>query len=337
MLPKRLVFCGGGTRCLVFLQALVELEKRGNLTKVHEYWGTSAGAMIATLFALSKSSTTVKQLMFSANYKNFRDVDISNIFGIQTSWGIDDGKLLVSEIEKLVDTIQPGNKSKCLRDISGLNIVISDLTLRKTIVCNSNTFPDLRVVDAIRASMSLPIFFKPYIHTNGHIWVDGAIRANFPWHVLPDDKARSESLGFTFDKSIHKQPPKTFMEYLYSMIRFDEPNTIQILKKKWVQNILWFRQPPYPSWFVRLQSDDFKMVEQIGTDAVQDWLKHQAPYSKSLKSHPLSVHRCIHQSSCRQDHTNELLDSHEPCHEPDRGFSQPQCAYKPPSFRRWSV
>ena len=83
MLPKRIVFCGGGTRCLVFLQGLVDLEKKGILRNVNEYWGTSAGAMIASLYALTKSANRVKEIMFAADYKKFRDIDVTNLLGIQ--------------------------------------------------------------------------------------------------------------------------------------------------------------------------------------------------------------------------------------------------------------
>jgi patatin-like phospholipase/acyl hydrolase len=64
-LPSRLVFCGGGTRCLVFLQTLVELENQNRLVNVKEYWGTSAGALLAALLAITKSAQSVKKIMFT--------------------------------------------------------------------------------------------------------------------------------------------------------------------------------------------------------------------------------------------------------------------------------
>ena len=339
MLPKRLVFCGGGTRCLVFLQALIELEKKGQLANVEEYWGTSAGAVIATVFALTKSAKTVKQFMFSADYKNYRDIDISNLFGIQSTWGLDDGKLLVKEMEQAFEKIQPGSKSKCLSDVKGLNIIVSDITERETIVCNSETFPNLRIIDAIRASMSLPIFFKPYIHKeSGHIWVDGAIRANFPWHLLPDDKARSESLGFAFEKSSMYKPPKSFMEYLFSLHNFDEPKRFFELRDKWSKNIIFFKLPPYPSWFIRLKPEDFQLIDSISQDGFIHWTTLQASSSTMLQNPLTSDSR-----SCNplpSSHLNPIIESsghHEPSHATVQGSSLRQSFYILPPSRRWSV
>lgn len=279
MLPKRLVFCGGGTRCLVFLQGLIELEKKGTFKRVNEYWGTSAGAMVASLYAFTKSSQTVKDIMFNTNYQKFRDIDISNVFGIQTSWGLDDGQSLIQEIEYIFESIGKGNKDKLLSDMPELNIVVSDVTIRETVVCNSQTFPSLRVVDALRASMSLPVFFRPFRHPEtGHLWVDGAIKANFPWHCLPNDTARSEALGFAFEKSSYYTTPKTLMEYIFSMIHFDEPKKTKVLKSEWSSNIIWFVLPPFPSWFIRLQKEDFDLIEKLGREGAEKWLT----YSNSL-------------------------------------------------------
>lgn len=283
MLPKRLVFCGGGTRCLVFLQGLVNLETKGVLRDVNEYWGTSAGAMIASLYAFTKSPKQIKDIMFHADYQRFRDIDISNLIGMQQTWGLDDGKSLVQEIERVFDTLQPGGKEKCLKDMPELNIVVSDITVRETVVCNSKTFPNLRIVDALRASMSLPVFFTPYKHPeSGHMWIDGAIRANFPWHCLPNDEARSEALGFTFEKPFLYKTPKTFMEYIFSMIHFDEPKKISSMKEKW-PNIIWFQLPPYPSWFMRFQPEDFALVERLGKEGIEQW-------SKSTRRFPQTLH-----------------------------------------------
>lgn len=284
---KRLVFCGGGTRCLVFLQSLLELEKANYLHNVHEYWGTSAGALVASMMALTKSTSKTKDILFSTEFMRFRDVDISNLLGIQSSWGLDDGTSLVRELERIFELVEPGSKSKRMIDISGLHIVCADMTIHETIVCNSKTFPTMRVVDAVRASMSLPIMFRPYIHPeSGHLWVDGAVRENFPWNVLPSDTERAESLGFAFEKS-WLGGPKTFSEYMFSMLHFDEPKKMRKQKQEWPNNILWYKPPPFPPWFIRLQTEDFELMDSIGSKVAKDWITSHA-LSKTSEIPPRS-------------------------------------------------
>jgi len=79
MIPKRLVFTGGGTRCLVFVDALCVLEDAGVLTRVESYWGTSAGALVATLLALSGSAKTLRDCMYNTDFVKFRDIDVNNL------------------------------------------------------------------------------------------------------------------------------------------------------------------------------------------------------------------------------------------------------------------
>ena len=343
MYPKRLVFCGGGTRCLVFIQTLVELEHRNMLTNVREYWGTSAGALLASLYALSKSAKPLKELMFSANYMKFRDIDVTNILTINSSWGLDDGKSLVSEIERMFESMEVGSKTKRMGDVPGLNIIVSDLNIHTTIVCNKETFPNLRVVDAIRASMSLPIYFRPFVNPeNGHYWIDGAVRANFPWDLLPDDAARSEALGFNFEKSL-VGGPKKLSEYIFSMIHFDEPKKIIELRKNWGNNIIWYPSPPYPAWFVCLKKEDYALIESLGRSAFEIWnaSKREAETSPFLKTTEIPTASSAHHTvlpSSPMHHISETSDiPKSPCLLLQQHPSSPQTQNISLASRRWSV
>ncbi len=338
-LPQRLVFTGGGTRCLVFVSALAELAASGTLRDVKEYWGTSAGAMLAALLALSnKDIEKVKAVLWSADYSKFRDVDVANVFGIMEKWGLDDGASLTGELTRLLESVQAGGSRLLMRDLSGLHVVVSDLHAHETVVVNVVTYPDLRIVDVIRASMSLPIFFRPYVCPfNGHMWVDGAVRANFPWNVLPDDDARRSALGFSFEKT-WELGPRTFQEYIFSMIHFDEPKKIQVYKQVWGPQIMWFPTPPFPAWFVRFKADDLRLVETIGKQGYAAW-KSRAdsahPPGKSGNPTP-SAPRCTPLPSCPADRTTGLSGILQACPEPSRDSSPPQLLRRSPTFRRWS-
>lgn len=341
LFPKRLVFCGGGTRCLVFLQTLVDLESRTVLKNVNEYWGTSAGALLASLMAMNSSATRVMNLMYGTNFERFRDIDVANIFGITSTWGFDDGKSLTREIEGLFEKVEVGAKDKCLRDIPSLNIVVADLNLHETVVVNKLTFPNMRVVDAVRASMSLPIFFKPYVNPeNGHYWVDGAIRAHFPWDMLPHDTARSEALGFAFEKT-WTGGPRTFTEYLFSMIHFDEPKKVSALKSDWNMNIIWYPAPPYPAWYMKLQDSDFLLINKLGREGTDYIIKLWAAPSSSRPERPVllppSVRPDIPLSACLPDRTDVSSGTPKPSPTPSPAPSPPQLPTIQHVSRRWSV
>jgi len=344
MLPKRLVFTGGGTRCLVFVEALIVLESAGVLERVDEYWGSSAGAFIATLLALADSIPDVRKCMYATDYVKFRDIDVNNLLNINKSWGLDNGDSLVDELTRIIDLVRPGASSYLMSDIPGLTIVISDLSTHEIILCSAETYPSLPVIEAIRASMSLPLFFRPYIHKeSGHIWVDGAVGANFPWGLLSNDADRYESLGFTFEHGSVKTPT-TISEYVFSMIHFEGPKKRKYLKEKFPKNIVWFPNLPFPAWFMRLQPADFEMIESIGVKAAHDWLtltyaqRSCSPYPQGKNgSSPSYEDRCNPSLSCPPHHIGQTLGNQKSSNpEPPRDSSQPQSHYIQPSYRRWS-
>lgn len=337
MLPKHLVFCGGGTRCLVFLQTLVELESRGVLRDVVHYWGTSAGALLASLLAISKSAVSVKKAMFSADYVKFRDIDVTNLLTITTSWGMDSGISLITELERIFESLCAGSSKSTLSNYPGLNIAVADLTTHSTIICNSNNYPNLLLIDAVRASMSLPIYFRPFEY-NGHYWVDGGVRANFPWDHLPSDKDRREALGFMIEKGwIHG--PKNFSEYLFSIIHFDEPKKYESWKKDWGDNIIWYPSPPFPAWFMRLHADDFVLLETLGSQAAEYWFTHV--YSKLTPKMPETPISSVLPETPQQDspqyHTDGKLDIRTPLLSLSQDSSQHQLPRNAQTSRRWSV
>jgi predicted acylesterase/phospholipase RssA len=340
--PKRLLFAGGGTRVLVFLSALKRLENSGYLKEVKEWWGTSAGALLATLLAIVQSVDTISEAMKSIDYTKFRDMNLLNLVQLPISWGLDDGHSLTKEVELLLESVKSGASKLTMADIPGLNIVVADLNIHETVVCSAATFPTLRVVDAIRASMSLPFFYRPFrCPVNGHIWVDGGLRAHFPWVCLKSDEERREALGFNFEKT-WADGPAAFSEYMFSMLHFDEPSKIRHWKEKWKQNILWFPSPPFPAWYVRLQEDDFTILKNMGIHAVESWfsLLHLTPTEETSQSRPGCDRHCTPSPAFPQHRTDGMLGIHEcPCplqQSCPQGSRGSQAEIRKPS-RRWSL
>jgi predicted acylesterase/phospholipase RssA len=304
--PKRLLFAGGGTRCLAFLPTLQCLEKEEILTDVNEWWGTSAGALVATLLALTKACGSIREILKNIDFAKFRDVCIMNLVQLTSSWGLDDGISLLKEVTRLMESAKPGSSNYTMTDVKGLHIVVADLNLHQTVVISSENFPTLKVVDAIRASMSLPIFYKPFkCPINGHYWVDGGLRAHFPWHCLKSDDQCKESLGFNFEKT-WSDGPATFSEFMFSMLHFDEPVKSREIKLKWKKNIIWFASPPFPAWYVRLLEDDIDILERIGNEAFEKWFR---AYSKTEENPRSSSHRRIPLPASQNHHTDGKLDN----------------------------
>ncbi len=336
--PKRLVFSGGGTRCLVFLPALQRLETEGRLAHVKEWWGTSAGSLLAALLGLTGSVSRVTDIMHEVSFAKFRDISLMNMVSFTTAWGLDDGYSMVAEIERILELAERGASTKTLADVSGVHIVVADLNLYETVVCSQANFPTLRIADAIRASMSLPVLYRPFkCPVNGHIWVDGGLRAAFPWDCLPSHEARAESLGFAFERS-WSSGPRTFMEYVFSMLHFEDPKQIVKYKKEWKQHIIWFPPPPFPAWYVGLQADDCALLDTMATTTMDQWLSKLSQYSQEMTpDQPLCEDRCTPSPACPPRNTGGMLDSPPPFRAPFQAPFRDSQLRISQSRRRWSL
>jgi NTE family protein len=194
-----LVLEGGGVKGIGLVGALAELERRG--------WepacvaGTSAGAITAALVAAGYRSGELKDLLLELDFHDFEDrgwedkipLPGREILSILKDKGVFEGDHLHDWIaglleEKGVRTFydlrnhaEEENEQRRYR----LRVIASDVTARELLVLPQDSGklgvePDeLSVADAVRMSMSIPLFFEP-VTVNGHIIVDGGLLSNFP-------------------------------------------------------------------------------------------------------------------------------------------------------------
>ena len=70
---RNLVFEGAGMRGIAYCGVLEELENRQLLKGVEKVGGTSAGALMALTVALGYSSSEIRELIGSTNFKRLND------------------------------------------------------------------------------------------------------------------------------------------------------------------------------------------------------------------------------------------------------------------------
>lgn len=128
--------------------------------EIQEVAGTSMWAIIWACFALWKTSFEMKQIIKEIQFLKLVDLNLENA--------------LVS-----------GNKVyKLLQNIYGDALIEESLIPLKIIASNFQTwekkvFSSGKIVDAVRASISLPGIFTPF-EIDGDIYIDGWVKANLP-------------------------------------------------------------------------------------------------------------------------------------------------------------
>lgn len=167
---------GGGIRGvipLVYLYTLEEKEHEPLNNYVKTFWGTSTGSIIAAGLACGVSARELLQVYVEKGPDIFHDKPggVYNIFS-RNSYKTD-------YIENLLTVYFGDMTFHDLYKFDGieLNISIVDIMSRKTVICNYQSMPEMYIKDAVRASISAPVYFGPYVWHDKtgkkHIFYDG--------------------------------------------------------------------------------------------------------------------------------------------------------------------
>ena len=204
---RNLVMEGGGIRGIAYGGALQELEQRGVLRGLTRVGGTSAGAIQAALLAVGYSAqeiidvvnaTPVQRLndgqfiffggthRLVKQYGWYRGDEFSTYLGELVARKTQNAHITLGELHELAQ-----KEPTRFRDLytTGTN-----LTQQRVQVFSYETTPTMRVADAVRISMSIPLYFRavlldaqnnvitgtPAPGQPVQVLVDGGLLANYP-------------------------------------------------------------------------------------------------------------------------------------------------------------
>jgi NTE family protein len=187
---KNLVFEGGGVKGAAYLGALQVIEDAGILTGIEKVAGTSAGAITACLVALKYTAAGIKTLVNDLDFNNLEDG--KNLFRILETYGIYRGDYFLKWIKTAIKAAT-GNEDTTFAQLRAagfkdLHVVATCLNTRGIQIFSADSTPDVIVAEAVRASMSIPIFFKAWTFSKGieskNVYVDGGMVWNLPLEIF---------------------------------------------------------------------------------------------------------------------------------------------------------
>ena len=337
-MPKHLVFAGGGPRLLVFLSSIEVLTKHKLLGGVKNYWGNSSGALLETLLSINTPLPKIRSLFETFDFTKLRDIELSNIMSFGENWGLDSGTAFYKNVKEILEEVKPGSSNYTLQEVPSLHITAADLTAGKSVVLDSKTSPTLKLVDALRASTSIPFFYTPFRNPiNNHILVDGAVGYNFPWMMLPSDNDRLAALGFDYHTSSSQNGPTTLSDYIPTILHFRERLWDSSVLKPTGPNILRFKVVGFPAWHLALKKEDRDELFMIGRTETEAWITQHSSSRTAAVLVTSALPRILQQPdpsgrtelpSGSHGHSPPSLPPYQSPHSP---FEYPL------SKRRWSV
>jgi NTE family protein len=232
------VFEGGGVKGIAFAGALAAAEAELGIREWVNVAGTSAGAIAACLVAAGYGAEALREILRDADYQRFADygaggrligapLNALRLRGIARGeyfkeWLRD--RLAESPLKKRDPTFADLERADIPAEASPqhreavryrLRVIASDVSEGRMLVLpqdiegyrdrdGTELRPDeLKVVDAVRMSMSFPFFFNPVTlrkrsgdRLREHLIVDGGLLSNFPVWLFDGKPIHRPTFGF---------------------------------------------------------------------------------------------------------------------------------------------
>jgi len=205
-----LVFEGAGIRGIAYCGGLMELEERGLLSTVKRVGGTSSGAITACLVSVGYSPKEIDEVIGNTDFSEFNDgrgIFIGGFHRMKKRMGYYKGQRFEKWFEALINA-KTGDANLTFEELKNrhqsnpllykeLVVTAMSLNQQSSLIFHAGTFPKMRIVDAVRASMAIPYYFEPVVidqtgkrkpfkemNNHDHLCVDGGFMTNFPIYIF---------------------------------------------------------------------------------------------------------------------------------------------------------
>ena len=273
---KNLVFRGGGMKGTAYTGVLEILEKEGILRQIKRVAGSSAGAITATLVSFNLSFSETLELIESLDFRQvpqlrsdnrenepewlprFLSKEIMKITGdfeavqrLMTKYGWYSSDYLNKWIRRIIANYCDGNSDATFNDFhklghKDLHVVSVNISKLAIQIFSVDTTPDFPVSQAVRMSMSIPLYFEVMRYNGekfgkGDFYVDGGLLKNYPLQIFDNPKYQENNVWY--ENGINWE---TLGFYLYT-------NAENVSESKKIENFKDFISHLYESYNISIQ------------------------------------------------------------------------------------
>lgn len=218
-LYRNLVFKGGGVRGIAYMGALEVLDEYRIIENIERVAGTSAGAIAAAILSLRLPIPETRDLFntlelskipqSSNKPKRWKILGITeeeNYHRFLTKYGWYSSQYFYEWLMEVIGEQCDGNGRATFeefqqRGFRDLHIVAANISRQRSEVFSVQNTPYVAVADAVRMSMSIPIFFESLQFDGksfgeGDYYVDGGLFDNFPMHIFDQPELAGRNWSF---------------------------------------------------------------------------------------------------------------------------------------------
>ncbi len=185
---SNLVVSGGGLAAITYFGCLKYInENKGMKEHIKNILGVSSGSIFSLLLVLGCTLDDCKSWLYDVKNMNLNKITLKSLVTLKSEYGLDNGDGVQNAVKKLLDRMKVDHAItfKQISQVYGKNLIVcsANITTKSLFYFSVDTTPELSVLDAIKASTSIPLVFTPYV-LNEEYHVDPFVYDNFPFHFF---------------------------------------------------------------------------------------------------------------------------------------------------------
>lgn len=299
---KHLVFEGAGIRGIAYCGVVQEMESKQMMAAIEKVGGTSSGAIVALTIALGYSGKEIESIISQTNFKKLNDGKYFFIGGINRMnkyYGWYRGKKVEQWLKKIIKE-KTGDENISFEQMhqqgfKDLYITGTCLNKMKPVLFSYETYPKMKVKDALRISISIPLYFEPiYMDSAGNVFnrpkqkqgldmmMDGGFLENFPIHIFDNPGPDPHTIGFRIDhgsqiendkasRTLAEIPINNLKEYFraFYTITMENLNRQRLTSEDWQRTVSISDGDVRPR-LRKLSKEEVTILIENGRKAVKD-------------------------------------------------------------------
>lgn len=289
-----LVFAGNALKSLCICGIIRYIYCYNMDKNIRDVAGTSMGAFFSLAFALKIPIERLEQIIYKTMKSDITKIYPNNFSNLINNYGFNNSIDYLKEIREYLKEIYNQDDITFieLTKKTGINLYISvsEVNTGKNVIFNVNDFPNVSVLDAISASMCLPVISKPVVINNKY-YVDGYLTNNFPIEVfshINNEFILGVGVNTRLECAIEMNEI-TFINYFRNIFLMIYNNTDSLCyynKIKKHKNILFINNSPVKSILESNITDeyiDFAIDEELLNNLFLQGFKEMHDYSNKSR------------------------------------------------------
>jgi NTE family protein len=264
-------------RGLAHIGALEVLQERGLLKAVKEYIGISAGSFCAFAVCIGCTLAELRTVSALLDFSLMQSITPETTFKFLESFGFDSGE----NLDKLLTVLLRSKGFRpdlTFRDLAAtkaplLRIFATDLNLCMPKEFSAVLTPDVKIIQALRASTCIPIYFTPITGPDGHLLVDGGVISQMPFSLISRDE-RDTTLNITFSSDHEARTtignlPEYLVQIYISIHRYRSV----VVEKAWRHRTVLLPCGEFPSTYFHATMEEKMALMDSGRKGMEAFLE----------------------------------------------------------------